>query len=45
VANVLTCTQFQEKKWAKGDRSGVIRTQEAIGECALTPVKSSPLSS
>lgn len=27
-------TQVQEKKWAKGDRSGVIRTQEAIGECS-----------
>jgi hypothetical protein len=23
-----------EKKWSKGDRSGVIRTQEAMAECA-----------
>lgn len=29
----ITSTQVNEKKWTKGDRSGVIRTQEAQAEC------------
>jgi len=30
---LIRSTQVQEKKWSKGDRSGVIRTQEATAEC------------
>lgn len=30
----ITSTDVNEKKWSKGDRSGVIRTQEATAECA-----------
>lgn len=30
---LISSTQVQEKKWAKGDRSGVIRTQQATAEC------------
>lgn len=29
----ITSTYVDEKKWQKGDRSGVIRTQEAVAEC------------
>jgi len=29
----ITSTQVQEKNWRKENRSGVIRTQEAIAEC------------
>jgi len=29
----VTSTYVEEKKWEKGDRSGVIRTQEAVAEC------------
>lgn len=29
----ITSTQVQEKNWRKDNRSGVIRTQEAIAEC------------
>lgn len=29
----ITSTYVEEKKWNKGDRSGVIRTQEAVAEC------------
>jgi hypothetical protein len=29
----ITTTAVQEKSWRKDDRSGVIRTQEAIAEC------------
>jgi hypothetical protein len=28
----ITSTHVDEKKWQKGDRSGVIRTQEAMAE-------------
>jgi len=30
----VTSTHVEEKKWEKGDRSGVIRTQEAMAENA-----------
>lgn len=30
----ITSIDVNEKKWSKGDRSGVIRTQEATAECA-----------
>lgn len=30
----ITSTDVNEKKWSKGDRSGVIRTQDAQAECA-----------
>lgn len=30
----ISSTHVDEKKWAKGDRSGVIRTQEAMAETA-----------
>lgn len=30
---IITSTDVAEKKWAKEDRSGVIRTQEAQAEC------------
>lgn len=29
----INSTHVDEKKWTKGDRSGVIRTQEAMAEC------------
>ena len=29
----ITSTHVDEKKWEKGDRSGLIRTQEATAEC------------
>lgn len=29
----IASTYVDEKKWQKGDRSGVIRTQEATAEC------------
>lgn len=29
----ILSTYVDEKKWEKGDRSGVIRTQEAVAEC------------
>ncbi|MCW4455542.1 hypothetical protein OK348_12170 [Flavobacterium sp. MXW15] len=29
----ITSTQVQEKSWRKDNRSGVIRTQQAIAEC------------
>lgn len=29
----VTSTHVDEKRWNKGDRSGVIRTQEATAEC------------
>jgi hypothetical protein len=29
----VSSTQVQEKNWRKDNRSGVIRTQEAIAEC------------
>lgn len=28
----ITSTHVEEKRWSKGDRSGVIRTQEAMAE-------------
>lgn len=31
----ITETYVEEKKWEKGDRSGVIRTQEAMAENAF----------
>lgn len=31
----ITSAHVDEKQWAKGDRSGVIRTQEAVAETAL----------
>ena len=31
----ITSTNVNEKKWEKGDRSGVIRTQEAQAECTI----------
>jgi hypothetical protein len=30
----ITSTHVEEKQWQKGDRSGVIRTQEAVAENA-----------
>ncbi len=30
----ITSTKVDEKKWQKGERSGVIRTQAAQAECA-----------
>ncbi len=30
----ISSSAVDEKKWSKGDRSGVIRTQEAMAECA-----------
>ena len=30
----ITSTDVDEKHWQKGDRSGVIRTQQAQAECA-----------
>lgn len=29
----ITSTNVNEKKWSKGERSGVIRTQDAQAEC------------
>ncbi len=29
----ITSKEVQEKRWEKGARSGVIRTQEAVAEC------------
>ncbi|MCD9030370.1 hypothetical protein LDO32_01295 [Luteimonas sp. Y-2-2-4F] len=29
----ISSTYVEEKRWQKGDRSGVIRTQEATAEC------------
>ncbi len=29
----ITNPEFDSKPWSKGDRSGVIRTQEAMAEC------------
>lgn len=29
----VNSTRVNEKKWSKGDRSGVIRTQEAMADC------------
>lgn len=30
----ITSLHVDEKKWVKGERSGVIRTQEAMAECS-----------